>query len=251
MGITMSQHEYATAFRLLAATARHPENIHRVVEDRLLPQLPTSPTLLDVGAGSGKVAEKLARHFASLTLLEPNPEQIAPFQHEKARIHLKSLDGFHSPDTYELVVCSHVLYHVPPPEWGRFIDRLLSFVRPGGCCLLAMAAARGPTYELCSDFSKTLIFSEQLIAEVQRKQLAHEVIPTMSGFAAATFEEMYTLCRFLVLEGCFTAEQLAALTEDQARELDARIRAHTERCRGADGMYRLEQDEDLVLIFRA
>ncbi|OJH40208.1 hypothetical protein [Cystobacter ferrugineus] len=68
MGITMSPQEYATAFRILAASARHPENIQQVVEERILPRLPKQPTLLDVGAGSGKVAERLAPHFGSLTL---------------------------------------------------------------------------------------------------------------------------------------------------------------------------------------
>ncbi|RKH27905.1 class I SAM-dependent methyltransferase [Corallococcus praedator] len=250
MGITMSPHEYATAFRLLTVGARHPQNIAKLVEERLLPGLPAQPALLDVGAGSGKVAERLAPHFGSLTLLEPNPEQIAGFHHAKAKVRHESLAHFESQDRYELVVCSHVLYHVPVAEWCAFIDTLLSFVRPGGACLIAMAAGRGPTYELCRDFSETLLFSEAVIAEVQRMRLPHEVFATMSGFVAQSFEEMYTLCRFLVLEGCFTAAQLAALDATQVRELDAKIRVHAERCRGPDGVYRLEQDEDLILISR-
>ena len=248
MGITMSPHEYATAFRLLAATARHPENIGQLVEARLLPRLSAHPALLDVGAGSGRVAERLAKHFGSLTLLEPNPEQIAGLALEKAKVHLQPLERYDSPDRYELVVCSHVLYHVPFSDWGGFIDRLLSLVRPGGSCLIAMAAARGPTYELCRDFVENLLFSEQVVATLQQKGLPHEVIPTMSGFHAKTFEEMYTLCRFFVFEGCFTAAQLAAMSEHEARELDAKIRVHAERCRGADGEYHLEQDEDLILL---
>ncbi|WP_240359691.1 class I SAM-dependent methyltransferase [Pyxidicoccus trucidator] len=244
----MSPQEYATAFRVLAATARHPENIGQVFEERILPRLPKQPALLDVGAGSGKVAERLAPHFDLLTLLEPNREQIAGFSHGKAKVLIEPFERFHAPEQYELVLCSHVLYHVPLSDWGGFIDRLLTFVRPGGYCLIVMAAARGPTYQLCRDFTETQLFSEQLIATVQQKRLPHEVIPTMSGFFTKTFEEMYTLCRFFVLEGCYTAAQLAAMSEDEVRELDEKLRAHTERSRGADGMYRLEQDEDLLII---
>ncbi|MCP3143440.1 class I SAM-dependent methyltransferase [Pyxidicoccus xibeiensis] len=248
MGITMSQQEYATAFRILAATARHPENIARVVEERLGSRLPEHPTLLDVGAGSGKVAERLAPRFASLTLVEPNPDQLVGFAHEKAKVLLEPLERFHSPEQYDLVLCSHVMYHVPPSDWGGFIDRLLSFTRPGGSCLLVMAASRGPTYELCRDFTQTLVFSEHVAATARRLRLPHEVIPTMAGFSTNTFEEMYTLCRFFVLEGCFTAAQLAAMSADQVRALEDKVRVHAERCRGADGVYRLEQDEDLILI---
>ncbi len=77
MGITMSPQDYATAFRILAASARHPENILQAVEERILPRLPKQRALLDVGAGSGKVAKRIAPHFDSLTLLEPNQNQIA------------------------------------------------------------------------------------------------------------------------------------------------------------------------------
>jgi hypothetical protein len=111
-----------------------------------------------------------------------------------------------------------------------------------------MTAARGPTYELCQDFTETLVFSEQVIKTVQQLRLPHEVSATMSGFVTKTFEEMYTLCRFFVFEGCYTAEQLAAMSADEARKIDDKIRLHAERCRGTDGVYRLEQDEDLIII---
>ena len=167
----MSPQEYATAFRLLAASARHPEYLGRFVEERLLSQLPKQPTLLDVGAGSGKVAERLAPHFASLTLLEPNPNQLAGLKLDKATVHVEPLERFHSTEKYDVVLCSHVLYHVPPSDWAGFIDRTLSFVRPGGYCLFVMTAARGETYELCRDFSESLIFSDHMISAVRQMRL--------------------------------------------------------------------------------
>jgi SAM-dependent methyltransferase len=251
MAITMSPQDYATAFRVLAATARHPENIGKLVEERILPRLPKQPTLLDVGAGSGKVAERLAPHFGSLTLIEPNQNQLAGLALDKAKLLIEPLERYHSSEKYDLVLCSHVMYHVPLPDWGAFIDRLLTFVRPGGYCLILMAAARGPTYELCRDFTDTQLFSNQVIAAVRQKQLPHEVVPMMAGFFTKTFEEMYTLCRFFVFEGSYTAEQLAAMSQDEVRKIEEKIRVHAERCRSADGMYRLGQDEDLVILPKA
>lgn len=251
MAITMSPQDYATAFRVLAATARHPENIGRLVEERLLPRLPKQPALLDVGAGSGQVAERLAPHFGSITLLEPNQNQIAGLRLDKARILVEPLERFHSTEKYELVVCSHVLYHVPLGDWGAFIDRLLSFVRPGGYCLILMTAARGPSYELCLDFTPPQPFSDRVVETVRQRQLPHEVVPMLAGFSTKTFEEMFTLCRFFVFEGCYTSEQLAAMSEGELRAIEAKIRVHAERCKGPDGLYRLDQDEDLVIIPKA
>ena len=248
MSITMSPHDYATAFRLLSLTSRHHENIGRVVEERILSRLPERPSLLDVGAGPGKVAERLSPHFASLTLLEPNREQIGTLALEGAKIFHGTLETWSSPERYDLVLCSHVLYHVPIPDWGGFIDRLLSFVRPGGYCVIVFSAARGQNYRLHRDFTETGLFSDRIIDTLREKRIPHEVVAAMNGFTAASFEEMYTLCRFFVLEDCFTAEQLAALSQEEVRKLDDEIRLHAERCRGADGVYRLEQDEDLIII---
>jgi SAM-dependent methyltransferase len=248
MHITLSPQDYATAFHLLAKTARHHENIGQWVEKNLLSRLPARPSLLDVGAGPGTVARRLAPHFGSLTLLEPNRDQLGAFEHPGARLFHGTLEDYDSPGRYDLVLCSHVLYHVPLAGWGGFIDRLLAFVRPGGYCLLVLGSAHGQNYELHRDFTQTVITSEQLEAVLKEKRLPYEVAGTQNGFTAASFEEMYTLCRFFVFEDCYTAEQLAALSGDEARALDARIRGHAERCREPDGVYRLTQDEDLILL---
>jgi SAM-dependent methyltransferase len=248
MAITLSPQDYATAFRILATTARHPELLRKLLAERIVPKLPPRPTLLDVGSGSGMVVERLAPLFSSITMLEPNPAQIAGFQHEKAKIFLEPLERHPLGELYDVVLCSHVMYHVPLVDWGSFIDRLLAFVRPGGSCLILMASGRGPTYDLCRDFTDTLLFSERVAEVVQRKQVPHEVVPLLCGFSTKTYEEMYTLCRFFVFEASYTAEQVAAMSQDEARGIDERIRVHTERCRSADGLYRLWQDEDLVII---
>ena len=100
------------------------------------------------------------------------------------------------------------------------------------------------------DFTSTVITSEQLKAVLKEKSLGFEVAVTQNGFSAESFEEMYTLCRFFVFEDCLTPERVAALSEEEARALDARIREHTARCRGPDGVYRLTQDDELILLSR-
>lgn len=117
MRITMSPQDYATAFRLLAVTGRHHENIGQVFEKHVLPRLPPRPSLLDVGAGPGTVARRLAPHFGAITLLEPNREQLGAFQLEGARIVHTTLEGHDSPERYDVVLCSHVMYHVPLDDW--------------------------------------------------------------------------------------------------------------------------------------
>ena len=248
MRITLTPEQYATAFGLLARTARHHENIGRFVEERVLPHLPARPSLLDVGAGPGTVAQRLAPHFGSLTLLEPNREQIRALKLPGATIVHSTLEEHSSSEPYDLVVCSHVLYHVPFADWGGFIDRLLAFTRPGGFCLVLLSATRGQNYDLHRDFSEPEAVSPRLLQVLREKRIPHEVAPAVNAFSASTFEEMNTLCRFFVYEDCYTAEQLAAMTGEELRALDDKIRVHTERCLASDGVYRLEQEDELILI---
>ena len=56
MRITLSPEDYAAAFRILFVNDRHHLNLAELVEDGGAPRLPAMPSLLDVGAGSGKVA---------------------------------------------------------------------------------------------------------------------------------------------------------------------------------------------------
>ncbi|MGD9622480.1 MAG: class I SAM-dependent methyltransferase [Mycolicibacterium sp.] len=251
MTITLSPEEYATAYRLITATAKHPENITEVVKTRLLDQLGNKPTLLDVGAGNCAVARRLASFFSRMVLLEPNPNQVAGFDHPRATVLSESLQGFESTEQFDLVLLSHVLYHVPRAEWPGFVERLMSFVRPGGYALIVMAAAHGQEYELCQSFSDTWAGdTTELYAELQVTNLEYEVLATTSGFSTTTLAEMETVCRFLVLEECYTAAQLDRLGSVRAQQLDADIRSHAKRYRKPDGTYRLNQDEDFVIIRR-
>lgn len=248
MRITMSPEDYATAFRLLATTSRHHITIAEAVKERVLPHLPERPSLLDVGAGPGSIAERLAPHVGAITLIEPNREQIASLKLEGAEIVHDLFENFETSRRYHLVLCSHMMYHVPLDTWGPFIERLLSFALPGGYCVIALGAPRGQSYEMHRDFTSHIIESSLVTRILNDKQIQFDLIQTENSFSAVTLEEMVTLCRFFVLEDCLTREQLDALSEDEARALDAKIRAHAEGCRGADGGYRLEQADDIILI---
>jgi SAM-dependent methyltransferase len=248
MQITMSPQDYATAFRLLSGTSRHHIIIAEIVAERIVPHLPERPSLRDVGTGPGTVAERLAPYFGSITLIEPNQQQLGSFALEGAEIFHDVFENFETPRQYDLVLCSHVMYHVPLAEWGDFVDRLLAFVRPAGYCMIVLGAARGQNYELHRDFTSSVIDSSLLIETLKAKQIPFEVVGGTNSFTAESSEDMYTLCRFFVLEDCYSTEQIAALTEAEANELDRKIRMHAGRCRTADGRYRLEQDDDAIII---
>lgn len=58
MGITLSPQDSATAFRVLAASARHPENSGQVFEERILARLPKQSALLAAPTCSGRCIQR-------------------------------------------------------------------------------------------------------------------------------------------------------------------------------------------------
>ncbi|AKT42897.1 class I SAM-dependent methyltransferase [Chondromyces crocatus] len=248
MQITLSPSDYATAFRLLTERSRHPEHLADIILKEIAPRLPERPSLLDIGAGPGKLDRLLAPHFASLTLLEPNRAQLPEFDLPNARLFHTTLEAFETSETYDLVVCAHVLYHVPLAEWSAFLDRVLGLVRPGGHCVLALTAPRGQSYEVHHDFLDDGIFSDRLLRLLRDEQRPHTVVETRNVYTTSVAEEMYILLRFLVLENCFTPALFTSLSEEDARRMADMLRGHVEHSRGPDGVHRLEQIDDVILL---
>ena len=99
-------------------------------------------TALDVGAGTGRLALKLARCDWKVTALDPNSAMLAIAECSAARDSL-SIEFIHSPiedglpvprDAYDLVVCALTLCHVP--DLRDAIREFHQALAPGGHLLI-------------------------------------------------------------------------------------------------------------------
>lgn len=101
--------------------------------------LPEAPRILDVGCGTGEITARLAEVFPRATiigidLIEPH---LALARQRCAavadRVRFEVGDAFElgfAADSFDLVVCRHVLQAVPTPE--RVLAELVRVARPGG-----------------------------------------------------------------------------------------------------------------------
>ena len=102
----------------------------------------TGLRMLDIGCGGGLVAEPLARLGASVTAIDPAPENIgAARRHAEPQgltIDYRAClaeDVVAANETFDCVVCLEVIEHVPDP--AAFVAMVAKTVRPGGLLVLS------------------------------------------------------------------------------------------------------------------
>jgi len=109
----------------------------RVMLERLV--LPPSPSILDLGCGTGEISARLLDHFAGARLvgvdleeshLERARERCAPHGERASFVVGDAVELDLEADQFDLSVCRHLLQAVPKPE--RVIENLAQVTKPGG-----------------------------------------------------------------------------------------------------------------------
>ncbi|GAB2592980.1 hypothetical protein GCM10027168_27390 [Streptomyces capparidis] len=108
--------------------------------DRVVSELPARRVLLDVGPADGTTTRHLGPHFERTVCIEPSEPMrralavACPDALILADPVLRARPGV----TADLALCSHVLYHVPRPQWRAAALRILEWTAPGGLLLILL-----------------------------------------------------------------------------------------------------------------
>lgn len=91
--------------------------------------------ILEIGCGTGWLSNALAK-FGSVEGIDPSPAAIEWGQRHfpAVRLRVGEFETMPIAGQFDLIVCSEVLAHVPDQQ--RFVDRIVSLLKPGGALLL-------------------------------------------------------------------------------------------------------------------
>jgi 2-polyprenyl-3-methyl-5-hydroxy-6-metoxy-1,4-benzoquinol methylase len=107
--------------------------------------------LLDIGAGQGRLLSRFVDLFDQVVAVEPDPKRITLAQQEAVRgkwENVSFVEGLfldrveEEPDKFDVVLCSHVLQHIPSGDVGRILDRIASILTHRGLLVLVTVYSR-------------------------------------------------------------------------------------------------------------
>lgn len=190
---------------------RHTDQKIRALEwlDNLVRQLPDRGTLIDVGAGNGDTVSRLATHFRKTIAIEPNQTLADEIRRRcpRAMILTETLETASIPDRGDLIVCSHVLTHIPPVQWMPQVEKMVQWLTPGGSLAILLQNANCDCKQMVRHFFRTtrpdlvalaraLNTAWSMSPSVRIDSLRIETIP--STITPTTFEDAYRIAEFML-----------------------------------------------------
>lgn len=135
---SQSEH-YRHAFETFLGTTDQKRNAGEWL-DHFIARLSQKGVFIDAGAGTGQLTSWLAPKFSQTIALEPNPALCAQFRHGCPDIELlqQSISEATPSSLADLVLCSHVFYYIPRERWLESLEKMVSWLGPGGVVLVAL-----------------------------------------------------------------------------------------------------------------
>jgi SAM-dependent methyltransferase len=244
----MSDAEFRDVFNLLVSTTDEYSHLLPLFERAVLPRLSRTGGVLDVGAGPGLVTSPLSAHFDHVGIVEPDPvycmeavQKVLESGKLVSAFNGRWEDAQFGNHQYDLIICAHVLYFVPPENWGDFIQKMVPHIAPGGRMAIVLVAKGDDTSELIRhslgmEEVGAYPFSAAVIENVQVINYAFEVLPFEASITAETAEKLLNVMALFPImqyDKGSTKEQRLALIEDHFN---------------VDGKYRMPYVVDAVIV---
>eukprot|EP00931_Biecheleriopsis_adriatica_P092135 TRINITY_DN65959_c0_g1_i1.p1 TRINITY_DN65959_c0_g1~~TRINITY_DN65959_c0_g1_i1.p1 ORF type:complete len:303 (+),score=46.00 TRINITY_DN65959_c0_g1_i1:51-959(+) len=194
-------------------------------------------SMLEIGPGPCHIAQSLGEHFSHVTLVEPNSYFMEACSERLAsldmQMHATTFDDFEcNAAGYDLIVLSHVMYHVASSRWSQFLDKALSCLAKGGLLAVSMIHDSGPYFKFLEDkFGNISKSSREVRHHMSERHLPYDskvvALPLVynTSQVAQDFEACFNAIYFLVAEDALERESYRAMTVHQSKAFEALIRA--------------------------
>lgn len=234
--------DYKKAFQVFLDHTDQKRNAKRWLE-HVVDRLPQRNVFIDAGAGNGEVTRSFAPAFDRTIAIEPNVYLLNQLRRtvpsaetiEDAILLAKpAAKG-------DLVLCSHTLYYIDAHEWLDHLERLVSWMSPGGVTIVVLQNRATGCMAMVDHFFGHRFDLAQLVDTFRAKHGNHyEVVTTLDPAHVDTpdFDSAFIVAEFML--------NLLPVTKAPARrEVEAYINRHFKL---PSGDYRFSVHQDFLQV---
>lgn len=124
-------------------------------------RLASNSKVLDVGAGDGRLTQYLAQHLSvQIDALEPDHVLYKKLRKRQIPViaHHATAQTFFDKNKnflrYNAIICSHILYHIPPQNWLDLLNGLMGMLKDGGFIVFYIISSNSPIFHLFTEITK-------------------------------------------------------------------------------------------------
>ena len=120
----------------------------------LIERAPRHEGFIDAGAGNGQLTRWVADWFQTVVAIEPNPVLCQELQSQcpGAKAICSSIMEAEPDIQADMVLCSHVFYHVPQEDWETHLAKMVSWLAPAGQLVIGLQNPRSDCMQMLRYF---------------------------------------------------------------------------------------------------
>lgn len=237
--------DYKEAFQTFLDHTDQKRNARRWLE-RAVERLPNRRVFIDAGAGNGEMAKTFAGSFGRTVAIEPNRHLLNQLCHALPAVEAigRPIMEAQPTDRGDLVLCSHTLYYIPAKDWLEHIERLVSWMAPGGATILVLQHRESGCMNMLHHFFGHRFELRETVEAFRKKHgTRYEVTTTLDPAHVETpdLAKTYAVAEFML--------NLLDLTNPPTRR-DVETYLHTHFAM-AGGGFKIPVNQDFVEIRHA
>jgi SAM-dependent methyltransferase len=234
--------EYHQAFQVFLDHTDQKLKARKWLSD-LIDRLQSRSVFIDAGAGNGKVTAWFTERFGRTIAIEPN----ASLRHELQRacptadLIPEQILNAKIETAGDLILCSHVFYYIDASEWMRTLERLASWLTPGGLLVLVVQNHNTDCMHMLDHFFGQRFLVSSLARQFQGERSRDydlRIDTSPAHIETPDFPSAYVIAEFML-------NLLPVRDPPPRRTLEEYVRAHFER---PDGSVRFSCDQDFIQI---
>jgi ubiquinone/menaquinone biosynthesis C-methylase UbiE len=190
--------DYINAVDVLIKSTGCLNNRVQFLKNEVLPYLPAYDKMLDVGIGCGCLTKHLLPSFKKATLIEPEKDFLENFFFtgdiiiEKIHSYIEDINLPNS--TYNLIILSHVLYHIKEPDRLLLLDRAYEAATEGG--FVVVIYDDSPARRHLTQYFGEKFFNSNIILEHYKNNYNHFEVSFFNYELKCThLEQMIEICK--------------------------------------------------------